>query len=111
MIETHEPEHYEAKVANMDTINQRKEDSILSHDADIEPRSSSLIQMKARALMREGMTRVEETDEDFAGFDASLDGLLTSSYFNNTFLDRCSSWINSKAFGSHYKCVFGNVWS
>jgi len=36
--------------------------------------------MKARALMKEGLAKVEETADGFAGFDASLDGFAGNNH-------------------------------
>ena len=43
--------------------------------------------MRARQLMREGMARVEETADGFAGFDASLDGFVGNNHNNGEWKD------------------------
>jgi len=46
--------------------------------------------MKARALMREGLTRVEETADGFAGFDASDSGFAGNNHNNGEWKDAYS---------------------
>ena len=43
--------------------------------------------MKARALMKEGLAKVEETGDDFAGFDASRDGFIGNNHNGGQWVD------------------------
>ena len=63
---------------------------MLSQDSDTAPKERSMIQMRARQLMREGLTRVEETADDFGGFDASRDGFAGNNHNNGEWVDAYS---------------------
>ena len=46
--------------------------------------------MKAKALMKEGLSKVEETGDDFAGFDASRDGFIGNNHNGGQWVDAYS---------------------
>ena len=80
----------QVKLEDQETRAHRQEDEILSKDGDSEPKATSLIQIKARNLMREGMTKVMETGGDFAGFDAGHDGFIGNNHNGGEWVDSYS---------------------
>ena len=63
---------------------------MLTNDHDTMPKERSMIQMRARELMREGLTRVEETADTFGGFDASRDGFGGNNHNKGEWVDAYS---------------------
>ena len=62
----------------------KRESKYLSKDQDTEP---SLIQIKARTLMREGLAKVEETSGSFAGFDPERNGFIGNNHNGGQWVD------------------------
>ena len=82
-----EPKHYQVKFDNPEEIDDKKESDMLSHDNEGAPKSGSLIQIKARNLMRAGMVKVMETADDFSGFDPSHNGFGGNNHNGGQWVD------------------------